>query len=329
MPTLTATLWDEFTKGDRRACARVITLVENHPETIPEVHERLASKLGKAIRIGITGPPGVGKSTLNALLALGLADRGHRVGLIAVDPSSPFTGGAFMGDRVRMDRLVGDDRIFMRSLASREGTGGLSPATPYVADVLEGFGMDRILIETVGVGQAELDVMSCADIVVLVLQPSTGDSIQSLKAGIIEAADIIVVNKADIPGVELALQALRFALGLGKGRTDRPVPPLMPTSAQQSEGIDKLVDEIELQARRLVDSGRHLEMRTARIAREIRSGIERCLWDKYASIAETDRGIWHTAEDLARSEGSPYRFIRDACAKIKVTLDRKAEPNDS
>lgn len=329
MPTLTPTLWDEFTNGDRRACARLITLVENHPDAIPDVHHQLAPKLGKAIRIGITGPPGVGKSTLNALLALGLADRGHRVGLIAVDPSSPFTGGAFMGDRVRMDRLVGDNRIFMRSLASREGTGGLSPATPYVADVLEGFGMDRILIETVGVGQAELDVMACADIVVLVLQPSTGDSIQSLKAGIIEAADIIVVNKADIPGVELALQALRFALGLGKGRKDRPVPPLMPTSAQQSEGIDKLLDEIEAQAKRLVDSGRHLEMRRARIAREIRSGIERCLWEKYAARADAESGIAHAAEDLARSGGSPYPFIGDACAKINITLDRKAETNDS
>src|SRR6185369_14176296 len=169
-------------------------------------------------------PPGVGKSTLSSAIAHGLAEKGHRVGVIAVDPTSPFTGGAFMGDRVRMDKLAGDRRIYIRSMASRQGHGGLSPTTPYVADVLEGYGMDRILIETVGVGQAELDVLRCADIVLLVLQPSTGDAIQTLKAGIIEAADLIVVNKSDLPGTDSVLASLRFLFSLSGPRPSKAGP---------------------------------------------------------------------------------------------------------
>lgn len=315
-------LYDAFLSGNRRACARLITRVENEPGLVPEVRERLSGRLGRGVRIGITGPPGVGKSTLSSALAHGLAEKGHRVGIIAVDPSSPFTGGAFMGDRVRMDKLVGDDRIYVRSLASREGHGGLSPATPYVADVLEGFGMDRVLIETVGVGQAELDVMKCADLVVLVLQPSTGDAIQTLKAGIIEAADLIVVNKADLPGVDTVLQSLRFLFSLGGPRPHKPHPPILATSAQQSEGIEKLVEEVERQAVALVESGRHLALKTERIADEIQAAIQHNLWKRFVALTGGTEDLERHAAELAESGGSPYAFVREACDRVEITLKK-------
>lgn len=324
VPALSPALLEAFFSGDRRACARLITRVENEPASIPVVRESLSQRIGKAIRIGVTGPPGVGKSTLCSAIALGLADRQHRVGVIAVDPSSPFTGGAFMGDRVRMDKFVGDDRIFMRSLASREGRGGLSPSTPYVADVIEAFGMDRILIETVGVGQAELDVMNCADLVVLVLQPITGDAIQSLKAGIIEAADLIVVNKSDLPGADTVLQSLRFVYSLG-GPNAAKAPPILAVSAQQTEGIEELLDTLESLASTLVESGRHQELRQKRLVEEIRRGIEDELWRRYLIESDAERSIQEAAQQLAASGGSAYQFVRELCSKIRLTVDEKAD----
>ena len=360
MPTATAppipeSVWQAFEEGSRQACARVVTRVENEPDLIPSIRQRLAGKLGKAIRIGITGPPGVGKSSLTAAIARGLAEGGHRVGVIAVDPSSPFTGGAFMGDRVRMDALAGDSRIYIRSLASRDGHGGLSPATPHVADVIEGFGMDRLLIETVGVGQAEIDVLACADLVVLVLQPGTGDMIQTLKAGIIEAADLIVVNKSDLPGVDSVVQSLRFLFSLSTKRKDgktkdpeilpaplastpqrpnavpantpipqhpnsRVPPPLLTASAQRNEGIDKLVVEIEKLSSYLVASGRHRELRRERLAQEIREGIRKRLWRRFAELTGVEAEIEDIVAALLDSGGSPFAEIDRLCERVSMHL---------
>lgn len=322
-----SSLWTAFFEGSRQACARLITRVENRPDLVPEMRDRLAGKLGKAIRIGITGPPGVGKSTLTAAIAQGLAEAGHRIGIIAVDPTSPFTGGAFMGDRVRMEGLVGDSRIYIRSLASREGHGGLSPSTPYVADVLEGFGMDRILIETVGVGQAEIDVLACTDLVVLVLQPGTGDAIQTFKAGIIEAADLIVVNKSDLPGVDTVLQSLRFLFSLSgpvykkEDRKTATPPPVLATSAMRSEGVGEVVTEIERLAAALVESGRHLEMKRERMEAEIREAIRRQLYATYAELTGADGEIAAKAAELADTGDSPYGYIRDALARVSMRVE--------
>lgn len=320
-----ASLWDAFCEGSRLACARLITIVENQPSQVPAIHDLMAPRMKGALRIGITGPPGVGKSTLTSALALGLAEGGHKVGVIAVDPSSPFTGGAFMGDRVRMEGLVGNPSVYIRSLASREGHGGLSPSTPYVADVLDAFGMDRVLIETVGVGQAELDVLSCTDIVVLVLQPSTGDAIQTLKAGIIEVADIIIVNKADLPGVDTVLQSLRFLFSLGGPRPAKGVPPVKATSASKNEGIAEAIEEIEKLAAKLVESGKHRDMRRARLEEQIRKAIQQHLWTAYSGQAGAGPEIQRVAAELAESGGSPYPYIRDACAKVDIDIKQRKE----
>lgn len=189
--------------GSRRALSRLISWAENGAPGFPEALERIYPSVGQAWRVGVTGPPGAGKSTLVNELALGLRQGGdHHVGILAVDPSSPFTGGALLGDRIRMDELTSDPKVYIRSMASRSSHGGMARAGVDACDVMDAYGVDRVLIETVGVGQAEYDVMGACDTVVVVLCPGAGDGIQAMKAGILEVADVLVVNKSDLPGAD-------------------------------------------------------------------------------------------------------------------------------
>ncbi len=214
----------DFDAGKSAALARVVSIVENHRLGFDEILGRLHTKLGRARRIGITGPPGAGKSTLTTLLVRELRNSGHRVGVVAVDPTSPFTGGALLGDRVRMESVALDTGVFIRSMATRGSLGGLAAATREVADVLDAFGFERIIVETVGVGQSELDIARIADSSVVVLVPESGDSIQTLKAGLMEIADIFVVNKSDRPGSDRLRMDIELMLGLRSGATMKNMP---------------------------------------------------------------------------------------------------------
>ena len=214
----------DFDAGKRAALARAISIVENEQAGFQALLNALHGRLGRAHRIGVTGPPGAGKSTLVAALIALYRARGERVGIIAVDPTSPFTGGALLGDRIRMNDVALDDGVFIRSMATRGRVGGLALSTKEVADVMDAFGFDRILVETVGVGQSELDIAAAADSTVVVLVPESGDSIQAMKAGLMEASDLFVINKSDRPGADRLAREVSLMLHLRTGRAMRRVP---------------------------------------------------------------------------------------------------------
>src|SRR5258705_12845943 len=214
----------DFASGKKAALARAISIVENHRPGFEQLLATWHPMVGRARRIGVTGPRGAGKSTLTSSLTRHLRAQGHTVGIIAVDPTSPFTGGALLGDRIRMEEVALDPGVYIRSLATRGSLGGLSAATRETADVLDAFGVDRILIETVGVGQSELDVARTADTSLVVLVPESGDSIQTLKAGVMEIADVFTVNKADRPGADRLRNEIEIMLGMRAGATMRNVP---------------------------------------------------------------------------------------------------------
>ncbi|HOA15043.1 MAG TPA: methylmalonyl Co-A mutase-associated GTPase MeaB [Bacillota bacterium] len=229
--------------GDVRSVSRLITLVENEAPGHEQAYSLFYPKTGNAKVIGITGPPGGGKSTLVDKYASRLRALGNKVGVIAVDPTSPFTGGAVLGDRVRMQRHNADPGVFIRSMGTRGHLGGLSRGTSAAVDVLDAAGYDYVLIETVGVGQSEIEISSLADLVVLLNVPGLGDEIQIIKAGIMEIGDVFVVNKMDKPGADRTKAELEYALDLGYALSRRP--KVLMTNAETSEGVDELVSEVE------------------------------------------------------------------------------------
>ena len=237
-------LLQDLLKGDTRALSRVITRVENRSADSLDILRQLFRHTGKSQIIGVTGSPGSGKSTLVDRLAAEFRKKNNTVGIIAVDPSSPFTGGAILGDRIRMQTLGVDPGVYIRSMATRGHLGGLAAATADVAAVLEAAGKDPVLIETVGVGQDEIDIVRLAEISIVVLVPGMGDDIQALKAGIMEIGDIFVINKCDRPGVEKMERAILGLLSLGH-RADGWQPPIVKTTATKGEGVAELLDAIQ------------------------------------------------------------------------------------
>jgi LAO/AO transport system kinase len=232
--------------GDRGALARALTILEAGPGA-DALLDQAFRRSGSAFRVGFTGPPGAGKSTLIAEVALRYRQLGHRVGILAVDPTSPFTGGALLGDRIRMGPVAGDPDVFVRSMASRGHRGGLAATAVEAADLLEMAGFDRVVIETVGVGQGEIEVAGAAHQVVVVLVPEAGDAVQSLKAGLTEIGDVMVVNKADRPGAEAMAAEVRDALEL-RGGGEGPPPPVLLTEGTSGRGVDELVEALEASA---------------------------------------------------------------------------------
>jgi LAO/AO transport system kinase len=255
--------------GSPRAVARLISLVEDAAPELRTVMAALAPKTGRARVIGLTGSPGVGKSTTTAALVTAFRQRGLRVGVLAVDPSSPFSGGALLGDRVRMQDHATDGGVFIRSMASRGHLGGLSWAAPQALRVLDAAGCEVVLVETVGVGQAEVEVASAADTTIVLLAPGMGDAIQAAKAGILEVADVYVVNKADRDGADNTVRDLRNMISQGDGPHGGWKPPIVKTVAARSEGIPELVERLDEHWAWLASSGELARRRTARAAGEI------------------------------------------------------------
>jgi LAO/AO transport system kinase len=262
--------------GDRRSAARAVTLIENRLAGADALVDALYPHTGKAWRIGITGPPGAGKSTLTDRLIGHLRGRGERVAVVAVDPSSPFTGGALLGDRVRLTERTGDTGTFFRSLAARGAGGGLSEASEAACDVFDAAGYNVILLETVGVGQGELDVAEAADTVLVVVVPESGDAIQAMKAGLMEIADVFAVNKADHPDVRQMVSALRQMLRLrgDHGHPETWQHPVVQTVATASEGLDDLLVALDAHRTYLGADGRWEGARAGRLQRRVRRLVE-------------------------------------------------------
>lgn len=281
---------DTILKGEKRAIARAISTVESGGAAADMLLNALFPHTGKAYRIGITGPPGAGKSTLANKLAVHYRAAGFKVGVLAVDPSSPFTGGALLGDRIRMQDVALDHGVYIRSMATRGSLGGLSRTTKDAADVLDAAGMGIILFETVGVGQSELDIAGAADATIVTLVPESGDAVQAMKAGLMEIADVFVINKADRAGAEQAVTALHTILQFRVTHASEEwIPPVVKTIATENSGIEALTMTIE-QYRTHQSSFGGLETKRARQMRE--------------RVKEIVEGHWHnefwTAEKKAR-----------------------------
>ena len=255
-------------QGQAAAVARLISLVEDDSPALPEVSASLAPHTGRAHIVGLTGSPGVGKSTSTSALVAGLRRQGKRVAVLAIDPSSPFSGGALLGDRVRMSEHDTDPDVFIRSMASRGHLGGLAGAAPQALRVLDAAGCDVIVVETVGVGQSEVEIAGVADTTLVLLAPGMGDGIQAAKAGILEIGDIFVINKADRDGANTTRRELRAMIGM---RADNPnwKPPIVLTVATKGDGVDEVVDEIGKHFAYLTESGELTRRRVGRARREI------------------------------------------------------------
>ncbi len=244
MPTVEE-LVDRLLAGNRRALSRLLTLIENDAPEGRRALRLLYPKSGRAHTIGLTGSAGSGKSTLSGAIARETRRRGHTLGIVAIDPTSPFSQGAILGDRIRMQDLTSDPEVFLRSMATRGNMGGLAPSTAGVVTALDAFGKDAVLVETVGAGQDEVEVAAMADTTVVVLTPGAGDDVQAMKAGIMEIADVLVVNKSDLPNADLLARQLAAIVDAAPSASSARRTPIVKTAGALNEGIDKLLDEID------------------------------------------------------------------------------------
>lgn len=300
-------------QGDRRSIARAITLIEGASDEAEALSEALYPHTGNAYVVGITGPPGAGKSTLLNRLIAHLRSEGNTVGVIAVDPTSPFSGGALLGDRVRMTGHALDEGVFIRSMGTRGQLGGLAAATQDAVRVLDAAGFDIILVETVGVGQTELTIMELADTVVLVLTPGAGDIVQVWKAGIMEIADLFLVNKADREGARKLIADLEEMLDLAGKQTWRP--PVVSTVATEGRGIGELWQELKRHQIYLRESGEGASRRMRHLRREVRERMEYRLRKRLEDLL-TDPAFQRDLDRLNRREEVPHRLVRKWFARL-------------
>ena len=311
MPRITAA--DELDKaraGDVRALARLLSLVEDESPQVRIVIRELLPATGGARIIGLTGAPGVGKSTVTSALVGAFRAAGHRVAVLAIDPTSPFTGGALLGDRVRMQEHAADEAVFIRSMASRGHLGGLAASTPQAIRVLDAAGFELIIIETVGVGQAEVAIASLADSVVVLLAPGMGDAIQAAKAGILEVADLFVVNKADKPDAQLVVRDLRNMIALADLAEGDWKPPIVTSVAVKNEGIQELVHRLNQHWSWLNGAGELKHRRLARAREEITALAFASLRDRLAA-----GGVDELAARVADGTLDPFQAAEDVLSR--------------
>jgi LAO/AO transport system kinase len=312
-------LVERILKGENVSLSHVISLVENESSQVPEIMKLIAPHLGKAHCIGVTGPPGVGKSTLVDKLTVLMRKQGLKVGIIAVDPSSPFTGGAVLGDRIRMQQHYLDDGVFIRSMATRGSMGGLPQATSSVIKLLDAAGKDIILIETVGVGQSEVDIMEKTDTVLVILCPESGDAIQTMKAGLFEIADIFVVNKADHPGADNFIRDIQAMLQLRE--TSWWNIPVVATEAVNDIGIEELYKQIQLHYQALCEEGRLSQRRQLQRKQDFIKTLERKLTHKLLTLIEQDGQLSSYIERVEKGEMDPYSAADEILKSGKLLTD--------
>lgn len=302
-------LAERVRSGDRLALARLLTLIEDNSQEGQEALSELHTSTGHAHRVGVTGAPGTGKSVLVNRLTLHLRAQEDPplVAIVAVDPTSPFTGGAILGDRIRMRELSGDAGIFIRSMANRGALGGLARSTSSIVDAMDAAGFQLILIETVGTGQAEVDVAGAAHSVLVLEAPGMGDAVQALKAGLLEIADILVVNKSDLPGAENTARALRASLELGSGRA-RWITPVLLTSAESGDGVPELASKIEDHMEHLQETGERIERDRARVEREMERLLHYRLTDRFMKT-QSESAFERAVELVVERKASPMKAI--------------------
>ena len=309
-------------EGDKRSIARILTIVENDEPGAPEILRAIYPRTGRARIIGVTGPPGGGKSTLVARLVGAYRETHPRVAVVAVDPSSPFSGGAILGDRIRMRERFLDEGLFIRSMASRGHAGGLSRATMRVINVLDALGVEVVIVETVGVGQEEVDVVRVADTVCLVTVPGLGDDIQAIKAGILEIADVLVVNKADRPGADEAARDLAHMLSFGPPIRRGPAkpglgdahatwkPPIVRTSATENTGVAELLAAIARHDAWARESGEHDRRRADAARSEVESLLRQALVRRLEDQIGPGR-LDEAVARVARRDQDPYAAVEE------------------